>query len=111
MSAGYSCYCWLIGNRKDDEFDSEKLSAMLDTVAKTIHNSPERAKYAMNNFVSTVGVSYVPLHAKAASVAKAIGTVDVFKGNSKCGVLDAADEIQRAVDKGRLGFKRRSVRC
>jgi hypothetical protein len=25
MSAGYSCYCWLLGSRKDEEFDKEKL--------------------------------------------------------------------------------------
>jgi hypothetical protein len=98
MSAGYSCYCWLLGNRRDEEFDREKLSAMLDTVEKTIHSRPDRAKYAMNSFVSTIGVSYIRLHEKAVSVAKAIGT-------------GAADEIQRAVDKGRLGFKRKSVRC
>lgn len=98
MSAGYSCYCWLLGNRRDEEFDREKLSTMLDTVEKTIHSHPDRAKHAMHNFVSTVGVSYIPLHEKALSVAR--GSVPV-----------AADEIQRAVDKGRLGFKRKSVRC
>ena len=44
MSAGYSCYCWLLGNRKDEEFDQEKLNKMLEIVEKTIHNSPNRAK-------------------------------------------------------------------
>lgn len=111
VSAGYSCYCWLLGNRKDEEFDREKLNTMLETVEKTIHSSPDRAKYAMNNFVTTVGVSYIPLHEKAVSVANNIGTVDVFRGKTKCSVPVAADEIQKAVDKGRLGFKRKNVRC
>lgn len=84
---------------------------MLETVKKTIHSSPDRAKYAMNNFVTTLGVSYIPLHEKAVSVANAIGTVDVFRGKAKCSAPVAADEIQKAVDKGRLGFKRKSVRC
>ncbi len=111
VSAGYSCYCWLLGNRKDEEFDREKLSRMLETVEKTIHGSPDRSKYAMNNFVATVGVSYTPLHEKAVSVAKAIGAVEVYRGKTKCSVPVAADEIQKAVDKGRLGFKRKNVRC
>lgn len=111
VSAGYSCYCWLIGNCKDEEFDKEKISAMLDTVAKTIHDSPDRAKYAMNNFVTTVGVSYVPLHEKALAAAKVIGAVDVFRGQTKCRVPLAAEEIQKAAAKGRLGFKRKYVRC
>ena len=77
MSAGYSCYCWLLGNRKDEEFDQEKLNKMLEIVEKTIHNSPNRAKYAMNNFVTTVGISYMPLHERAVAVANAIGKVEV----------------------------------
>lgn len=98
LSAGYSCYCWLLGNRKDEEFDKDKLYTMLKTVEQRIHSSPDRAKYAMNNFVMTVGISYLPLHEEALAVANAIGTA-------------AAGEIQKAADKGRLGFKRRAVRC
>lgn len=111
LSAGYSCYCWLIGNRQDGEFDPVKLSAMLDEVAQTIQCSPARAKYAMNYFVTTVGVSYRPLHAKALSVARAIGPVLVSKGNGQTSLPVAAEEIQKAVDKGRIGFKRKHVRC
>lgn len=111
VSAGYSCYCWLIGNRNDEEFDGEKLNAMLETVEKTIHGSPDHAKYAMNNFVATVGVSYLPLYEKALSVAEAIGTVEIFKGKTKCSVPVAAEEIQKAAAQGRLGFKRKHVRC
>lgn len=111
VSAGYSCYCWLLGNRKDEEFDREKLNTMLETVEKTIHGSPDRAKYAMNNFVSTVGVSYIPLHEKAVAAANNIGTVEVFEGKTKRSIPAAADEIQKAANKGRLGFKRKNVRC
>lgn len=111
ISAGYSCYCWLLGNRKDEEFDKEKLNAMLERVEKTIHESSDRAKYAMNNFVATVGISYLPLHEKALSVAKTMGTIEVFRGKTKCSVPVALEEIQKAVTKGRIGFKRKNVRC
>ena len=111
VSAGYSCYCWLLGNRKDEAFVREKLSAMLDVVEKTIHGSPDRAKYAMNYFVTTVGVSYRPLHEKALTVAKAIGTVTIGERKKTVRLPIAADEIQKAIDKGRVGFKRKHVRC
>jgi 3-methyladenine DNA glycosylase AlkD len=111
VSAGYSCYCWLLGSRRNEEFNEDKLNAMLQTVEKTIYSSPDRVKYAMNNFVITVGVSYVPLHEKAVSVANGIGTVILSGGKTKCHVPAAAVEIQKAVDKGRLGFKRKYVRC
>lgn len=111
MSGGWSCYCWLLGSRKDVEFSESKLSDMLDLVEKTIHDSPERTKSSMNNFVYTVGTSYVPLHEKAVETAKAIGIVEVKRDDKKSSFLNACESIEKAADKGRLGFKRKHVRC
>ena len=111
MSAGWSCYCWLLGNRKDIEFSESKISNMLEMVKDTVHDSPERAKSAMNNFVNTVGISYLPLHEKAVETAKAIGIVEVKRDNKKSSLLNSFESIQKEVDKGRIGFKRKYVRC
>lgn len=111
MSAGWSCYCWLLGNRPDGEFSESKLADMLDLVEKTIHDAPERAKYAMNQFIFTVAVSYVPLHDKAVETAKAVGPVEVNRDKPKSKFLSASDNIQKAVDKAQIGFKRKHVRC
>jgi 3-methyladenine DNA glycosylase AlkD len=111
MSAGWSCYCWLLGNRKDEEFSKEKLREMLQKVKDTIHEAPERTKSSMNNFVGTVGVSYVPLHEEALETAKEIGPVEMVREGKKNSVLKSADDIQKQVDKGRIGFKRKYVRC
>lgn len=111
MSAGWSCYCWLLGNRKDIEFSESNISNMLDMVKSTIHDSPERTKSAMNNFVYTVGISYVPLHEKAVETAKEIGIVEVKREKKKSSYLNANESIQKEVDRGKLGFKRKYVRC
>lgn len=111
MSGGWSCYCWLLGNRKDNEFSESKISNMLDMVKNTIHNSPERTKSSMNNFLYTVGVSYLPLHEKAVETAKEIGTVEVKRDNKKSSFINAYENIQKDIDKGRIGFKRKYVRC
>jgi 3-methyladenine DNA glycosylase AlkD len=111
MSAGWSCYCWLLGNRPDAEFDSNKIAGMLDQVKNTIHDSPERTKSAMNNFLYTVGVSYLPLHDKAVETAKAVGTVELKRDEKKSSFLIPSENIQKEVDKGRIGFKRKYVRC
>jgi 3-methyladenine DNA glycosylase AlkD len=110
MSAGWSCYCWLLGNRKDHEFSESKISGMLDQVRRTIHDSPERTKSAMNNFLYTVGVSYLPLHEKAVETAQAVGIVEV-KRDKKISFLNAYESIQKEIQRGRLGFKRKYVRC
>lgn len=111
MSAGWSCYCWLLGNRKDIEFSEDKIATMLENVKNSIHDSPERTKSAMNNFLTTVGVSYIPLHDMALATAKAVGLVELKKDNKKSSFLHAYESIQKEVDKGRIGFKRKYVRC
>jgi 3-methyladenine DNA glycosylase AlkD len=111
MSAGWSCYCWLLGSRRDSEFAESKLANMLEVVEKTIHDSPERTKSAMNSFLYTVGVSYKPLHDKAVETSKSVGPVEIKKDKKKSSILNASETIQKAVDKGQLGFKRKYVRC
>jgi hypothetical protein len=111
MSAGWSCYCWLLGNRPDDEFNTSKLASMLDQVETTIHDSPDRTKSAMNNFIYTVAISYLPLHDKAVETAKAVGPVEMRRGEKKSSILLASENIQKGLDRGQIGFKRKHVRC
>lgn len=111
MSAGWSCYCWLLGNLKDVEFSESKILDMLGMVKSSIQESPERAKSSMNNFLYTVGTSYLPLHEKALETAKEIGIVELKKDDKKSSFLNAYENIQKEVDRGRIGFKRRHVRC
>ena len=111
MSAGWSCYCWLLGNRPDSEFSTSKIADLLERVEKTVHHSPDRTKSAMNNFIYTVGVSYLPLHDRAVETARAVGPINVTRGKTKSHLSLASDNIQKAIDRGQLGFKRKHVRC
>ena len=110
MSAGWSCYEWLLGSRKDAEFDRSKILSMLEFAEKNIHSQPDRTKHSMNRFLIAVGVSYIPLHEEAMRTAEEIGEVEVYLGN-KAGSLKAFDSIKKETSKGRLGFKRKNVRC
>ena len=56
---------------------------MLKMVKNTIHHSPERTKSAMNNFINTVAISYVPLYEKAVKTAKEGGLVEIKQDNKK----------------------------
>ena len=111
MSAGWSCYCWLLGVRPDSAFSRERVLGLLEQAEQTIHTQPDHTRYAMNDFVIAVGVSYLPLHAEAVKAAEHIGAVQVDMGKTSCKVPLATAYIQKAAAKGRLGFKRRSVRC
>jgi 3-methyladenine DNA glycosylase AlkD len=111
MSGGWSCYCWLLGNRPDSQFSESKISNMLDLVEKSIHDAPVRTQSAMNNFVSTVAVSYLPLHEKAVETAKAIGPIEIKREKKKSSILHASQDIQKVIERGKIGFKRKYVRC
>ena len=111
MSAGWSCYCWLLGSRNNEEFERNKLLEMLKKVQKEIHEAPPRTQASMNNFLYTVAISYVPLHDEAASIAKEIGSVTMQRVNKEPAVLHAFQNITKDVEKGRIGFKRKYVRC
>lgn len=111
MSAGWSCYCWLLGNQKDAFFDEAVLRSMLQRVRDTIHSQPERAQIAMMQFVKAVAISYAPLHEEATQLALQLGDVVVEREGKKQLILNAYPEIEKAIEKGRIGFKRKHVRC
>ncbi|MCD1259294.1 DNA alkylation repair protein [Paenibacillus athensensis] len=111
MSAGWSCYCWLLGSRPDAQFASNKLAAMLEQIEQTIHSAPERTKYSMSNFIYTVATSYLPLHDQAVATANAVSPVEVTSDKGKSKVLSTVENIHKTMERGRLGFKRKHVRC
>ncbi len=111
MSAGWSCYCWLLGSRKDEEFSMPKLLDMLQLVKNTIHEAPERAKISMSNFLTTVGVSFKPLHEQALEIAQTVGPIEILRDNKKPSIVHAYENILKEAERNQIGFKRKHVRC
>lgn len=110
-AAGWSCYCWMLGNLKDEAFSDEQLLQLLEKAKDGVHEAPKRVKLAMNQFIMTVGVSYKPLHDEAVATAKEVGAVEVKKDAKKTNFINAYEDIQKNIEKGRIGFKRKHVRC
>ena len=53
----------------------------------------------------------MPLYEKAKEIALAIGPVAVDMGGTACKVPLASEYIQKAADKGKIGKKKKTVRC
>ena len=110
-SAGWGTLAYYAAVRKDEELDTRAYIKLLDTVKKEIHSSQNRVRYTMNGFVIAVG-TYVPaLTEKSKEVAKEIGKVSVDVGGTACKVPLANDYIDKVIDKGRIGIKRKTARC
>jgi 3-methyladenine DNA glycosylase AlkD len=109
--AGWACWEWLLGWLPDDAFEPGAVRDLLRLAAATIHDASPRLKRAMNGFIVAVGVSYAPLHDEALETADRIGVVQVVSNGEAKPLGSAAGQIRAAETKGRIGFKRRAVRC
>lgn len=91
--------------------DLSTYASLLDEVAEKIPSAQNRVRYTMNGFVIAIGC-YVPeLTKKAKEIAKKIGEVKVFMGDTSCKVPLAVDYIKKVEDKNRIGKKRKMARC
>lgn len=110
-SAGWACYEWLLGWRPDSYFEIDSLRDLLELAVVTLRQATLRVARAANGFIVAVGVSYLPLHDEALRLAETVGVVKVDAEGEQKTLASAADQIRKAAEKGRLGFKRRAVRC
>ncbi len=110
-SAGWATWGSIVAVKKNEDLDLEELTTHLLHIEKYIHNAPNRVRYTMNGFVIAVGC-YVPeLTEEAQKIGKNIGKVKVNMGGTACKVPEAVSYIQKVVDNGRVGKKRKMAKC
>ena len=109
--AGWSTLGGIVAVREDKALDLKAIDKLLNRVAKTIHQSSNRTRCAMNDFVIAIGCYVKPLAAKAQAAAAKIGEVKVDMGDTACEVPLASARIKKFIDSGRHGAKRKSIKC
>ena len=106
-SAGWATLSAILSKTPNDELDIKEIKILLKRAEKEIHTSENRTRYAMNNFVISVG-SYIPELTKVAiQSADKIGKVSVNMGGTSCKVPLASDYFAKIVKMGRVGKKRK----
>lgn len=110
-SCGWSTYAGLVAVTEDDELELDEVAELLGRVEDEIDDAPNRVRYTMNGFVIAVGSYVRPLSRKAKATAKRLGRVDVDLGGTSCKVPLAADSIAKVEKSGRLGKKRKTLKC
>ena len=110
-SAGWATLSNLVSLKPDNELDIENISALLDRVEMEIHSAQNRVRYTMNGFVIAVGSYVKELTNKAIFIGGKIGKVDVDMGGTACKVPLAPEYIQKVIDRGSYGKKRKVARC
>jgi hypothetical protein len=109
--SGWCTYSGLIATHADETLDIKEIEELLGMVVKEIGGASGRTKYTMNGFVITVGAYVKPLLAKAKAAAKQIGAISIDMGDTACKVPLAAEYIAKIEAAGRVGQKRKTIRC
>ena len=109
-ASGWGTYSSLVAITEDADLDLAEIKSLLQRVAKSIHQQPNRVKYVMNGFVIAVGCFVKPLHKLAVDTAKGIGTVAVDLVGS-CKIPFAPDHIKKFEARSAIGKKRKSPKC
>ncbi|HXY25870.1 MAG TPA: DNA alkylation repair protein [Candidatus Acidoferrum sp.] len=110
-STGWSAYAGLLSTKPDAELDLAEIEKLLASVVKEIPNAQNRVRYNMNGFVIAVGTYVKPLLKQAKAAAKQIGDVSVDMGDTSCKVPLATAYIAKTEAAGRIGKKRKTIRC
>lgn len=110
-SSGWASLAVWVACRPDEELDLKELRSRLKQVEQTIHEAPNRVRYAMNGFVIAVGSHVAPLLKAAMATARRIGKVQVDLGGTSCKVPFAPDYIAKVEQAGRVGRKRKNIKC
>lgn len=111
QAAGWSTLSSLASIKKDSELDLDTFKSLLNRVEKEIHKAPNRVRYVMNGFVIATGCFIPALTSEAMQAGKAIGQVSVEMGGTSCKVPNAPEYIQKIIDKGSIGKKKKMARC
>ncbi len=110
-TAGWMTLSMLVAVKEDTELDLAKVKQLLDHVAKSIQNAPNQSRYAMNNFVISVGCYIKSLTDIALATGKKVGVVTVDMGKTACKVPFAPEYIEKVKRRGSIGKKRKSAKC
>jgi 3-methyladenine DNA glycosylase AlkD len=110
-TSGWNTYAGIVATTTDEELDLAEIKQLLDRVVKQIDAAPNYVRYTMNGFVIAVGGSVKPLLQEAKAAAKKIGTVSVDMGDTACKVPLATEYIEKIEKAGRVGNKRKTMKC
>ena len=110
-ACGWSTYGGIVTTTADEELDLAEVRSLLKRIENEIDSAPNRVRYTMNGFVIAVGAYVKPLMKQAKATARKLGKVSVDMHGTSCKVPVALDYIGKIESMGRVGKKRKTIRC
>src|SRR5438128_2225887 len=105
-TTGYMLLSLLVA---DGKIPDEEARRYLNAIEAAIHDSPNRARHAMNGALIAIGSCKPALEKEAIAAARRIGKVEVDHGDTNCKTPDAEAYIRKS--RGRARGHRRQPVC
>ena len=96
---------------KRPEIDQAYFRKLIDYVVENIHQSENRVRYTMNGFLIALGGAEEDFYSECVEATKKIGKVEVFMGKTACKVPFGPDYLKKMKDMGRIGKKKKTMKC
>jgi 3-methyladenine DNA glycosylase AlkD len=110
-STGWSTLASWVIIRPDAVLDMQALTGLVERTVATYKDAPNWVRFAMNAFLTAIGVSVKPLTELAIDAGRRIGKLDVDTSNLALRLPNIEQYIENARQKGKLGMKKKQARC
>jgi 3-methyladenine DNA glycosylase AlkD len=110
-AAGWRTYSGLLALIPDTALDLKEIESLMTRVVKEVHTAKNRERSAMNGFVIAVGTYVTPLLPQAKAAATKMGNVSIDVGDTACKVSVASESIAKVEASGKVGTKKKTIRC
>jgi 3-methyladenine DNA glycosylase AlkD len=110
-AAGWATWANIIILTPDEDLDLEKVRKLMARAESDVHEGQNRVSYTKNGFILTAGASVKPLTEEAIEAGKRIGKVKVNMGETSCKVPFIPEYLKKMETNGRIGYKKKTVKC
>ncbi|MDR3679972.1 MAG: DNA alkylation repair protein [Flavipsychrobacter sp.] len=110
-AAGWATLSGLVAIKADEELDLALLRDLLQRIEKNINTAPNQVRHAMNGFVIAIGVYVKELTQEVIDTALKISATSVQPNGTASKLPDAIVYIKKAIDKGQIGKKKKTLKC
>ena len=110
-SAGWATLSGIVSVKLDEDLDFELIKELFKIIINDLSKSPDRVRFTMNQYILSVACYVMPLHEHALEVAKIIGKVNVDMGKTACKIPSIIDYVEKVRKAGKLGQKRKTIKC
>lgn len=109
-ASGWVTLSCVLATHPDETLNRDLLRKLMARIVATIHDSPNRVRHTMNQFIISVGGYVRDLSDEAKNAAKSIGAVYVDMGDTACKVPDAIPYIDKMIARGPVK-KKKTAKC